>query len=152
MTEKATHVARAGRRSRSPLRRAAGDPTLRIMKTAKLPGPDHPITIAPAKAHVVVRAGGKVIADTREALALKEATYAVVYYVPIKDVDMKLLERTDHHTYCPYKGDASYYSISAGGENSINAVWRYEAPYPAVDAIAEHVAFYPQRVDTIEVT
>jgi len=84
------------------------------------------------------------------ALTLREAKYPAVQYVPRKDVDMTLLERTDHLTYCPYKGDCAYYSVPAGGERSINAVWTYEEPYAAVSAIKDHVAFYPDRVDAIE--
>jgi len=116
----------------------------------KLPGPDHPITIERNPARVIVTVAGRVIADTREALALREATYPAVQYVPRKDVDMSLLERTDHATYCPYKGDCAYYSIPAGGERSVNAVWTYEAPYASVDAIKDHLGFYPNRVDSIE--
>ena len=123
------------------------------MSTAKpirIPGPDHPITIEPSGARVVVKVGGKVIADSRGALSLQEATYPAVLYIPRKDVDMKQLERTDHATYCPFKGDCAYYSIPAGGERSVNAVWTYEAPYEAVAAIKDHLAFYPNRVDAIE--
>jgi uncharacterized protein (DUF427 family) len=94
---------------------------------------------------------GKRVADTREALTLKEAAYPPVVYVPRKDVDMRQLQRTSHQTYCPYKGECSYYSISAGGERSVNAVWSYEAPYAAVAEIRDHLAFYPDRVDAIEV-
>jgi len=119
-------------------------------KTIKVPGPDHPITIERNARRVVVKVAGCVVADTREALTLREASYPAVQYVPRKDVDMTLLERTDHVTYCPYKGDCAYYSVSAGGERSINAVWTYEEPYAAVAAIKDHVAFYPDRVDTIE--
>jgi uncharacterized protein (DUF427 family) len=119
-------------------------------KTMKIPGLDHPISIGANPSRVVVTVGGKVIADTRDALTLREARYPAVQYVPRKDVDMSLLERTDHATYCPYKGDCAYYSIPAGGERSINAVWTYETPYAAVAAIKEHVAFYPDRVDAIE--
>ena len=116
----------------------------------KLPGPDHPITIAPAPGRVVVRLGGKVIADTKRALNLREASYPGVKYIPRQDVDMSLLERTDHATYCPYKGDASYFSLPIGGERSRNAVWSYEQPYAAVAEIRDHLAFYPDRVDAIE--
>jgi uncharacterized protein (DUF427 family) len=119
-------------------------------KPVRIPGPDHPITITPAPGRVVVKAGGRVIADTRDALMLKEASYPGVKYVPRKDVDMSLLARTDHQTYCPYKGDCSYYSIPLGGERARNAVWTYETPYPAVAAIKDHLAFYPDRVDAIE--
>ena len=116
----------------------------------RIPGPDHPITLTPNPARVLIRAGGALIADTREALMLKEAAYPAVHYIPRKDVDMKLLRRTDHTTYCPYKGDCSYYSIPAGGERSINAVWSYESPYPSVAQIKDYLAFYPNRVDAIE--
>jgi uncharacterized protein (DUF427 family) len=120
-------------------------------KTIKQPGPDHPITIAPNPARVVVTVAGKVVADSRKALTLQEASYPGVQYIPREDVDMTLLQRTDHSTYCPYKGDCGYYSIPVGGERSANAVWTYEAPYEAVAAIKGHVAFYPNRVDSIEV-
>jgi uncharacterized protein (DUF427 family) len=115
----------------------------------KIPGPDHPISIEPSGRRIVISVAGRVIADSRAALALKEATYPVVHYVPRKDVDMSLLQRTAHTTYCPYKGDCSYYSIPAGGEKSTNAVWSYEAPYPSVAAIKDHLAFYRDRIDTI---
>jgi uncharacterized protein (DUF427 family) len=120
-------------------------------KPMKIPGPDHPITITPRKGRVAVTVNGKRIADTRDALTLKEAAYPPVQYVPRKDVDMTQLQRTTHQTYCPYKGDCAYYSIPAGGERSINAVWTYETPYPGVSAIREYLAFYPDRVDTIQV-
>jgi uncharacterized protein (DUF427 family) len=116
----------------------------------KLPGPDHPITIEPNPARVVVSVAGRVIADTRSALTLREASYPAVQYVPRTDVDLSLLGRTSHATYCPYKGDAAYYSIPVGGERSVDAVWTYEAPYDAVAAIRDHLAFYPDRVDAIE--
>ena len=114
-------------------------------KSTKLPGPDHPISIRPNPARVTVSVAGRTIADTRSALTLTEASYAAVQYIPRKDVDMTLLERTDHHTYCPYKGDCAYYSIPLGGDRSVNAVWTYEAPYAAVAAIKDHVAFYPHE-------
>ena len=117
----------------------------------KIPGPDHPITITPTAGRVVVTVAGKVVADTRKALTLKEASYPAVQYIPRADVDMSLLTRSDHKTYCLYKGDASYYSIPAGGERADNAVWTYEDAYPAVTAIKGHLAFYPDRVDAIEI-
>ena len=118
-------------------------------RQVKLPGPDHPISIQPNPARVVVSVAGRVMADTRNALTLREASYPPVEYIPRKDVDFSELERTDHATYCPYKGDCSYYHIPAGGKKSVNAVWSYEDPFPAVDQIREHVAFYPDRVDEI---
>jgi len=121
-------------------------------KPRKIPGPDHPITIEPNPARVVVKAGGRVIADTRAALTLREASYPPVPYIPRRDVDMSLLERTTHATYCPYKGDCAYYSIPIGGQRSLNAVWTYEAPFAAVEEIRDHLAFYPDRVDAVEET
>jgi uncharacterized protein (DUF427 family) len=118
-------------------------------KQIKNPGPDHPISIQHNRARVVVSVAGRVLADTRNALALREADYPVVQYIPREDVDLTQLERTDHATYCPYKGDCSYYSIPAGGEKSVNAVWTYEDPYPAVAQIKRHIAFYPDKVDEI---
>ena len=118
-------------------------------KPMKIPGPDHPISIDPNPSRVVVTLGGKVIADTRDALTLREASYPAVQYIPRRDVDMAALTRSEHTTYCPYKGVASYYSIPAGGNRSLNAVWTYETPFEAVAQIENYVAFYPDRVDEI---
>ncbi|GAA4262681.1 DUF427 domain-containing protein [Dactylosporangium darangshiense] len=117
-----------------------------------IPGPDHPITVAPADARVVVRAGERVLADTTDALALQESTYPVVYYVPLADVDQSLLQRTEHSTYCPYKGDASYYSVVTPEETLDNAVWSYEEPYAAVAPIAKRVAFYTNKLEVTVVS
>ncbi|AXF04547.1 DUF427 domain-containing protein [Paraburkholderia hospita] len=119
-------------------------------RSVKVPGPDHPITIERNPSRVVVTVAGRIIADTRNALTLREAHYPPVYYIPRKDVDIALLERTEHSTYCPYKGDAAYFSIPSGGEHAINAIWTYESPYTAVEPIREHLAFYSDRVDSIE--
>ena len=119
-------------------------------RSIKIPGPDHPITIERNTHRVIVKIVGHVVADTRHALTLKEASYPAVQYIPRNDVDMALLKRTDHSTYCPYKGECSYFSIPTGGERAINAVWTYEHPYEAVALIKDHVAFYPDRVDVIE--
>jgi uncharacterized protein (DUF427 family) len=118
-------------------------------KQVKLPGRDHPISIQANPARVVVSVAGRVIADTHNALTLREADYPSVHYIPAKDVDFSQLEPTDHATYCPFKGDCSYYSIPAGGKKSVNAAWSYQEPFPAVEQIKEHVAFYPDRVDEI---
>jgi uncharacterized protein (DUF427 family) len=115
----------------------------------KIPGPDHPIEIHRNSSRVVVTVGGEIIANTLEALTLSEAGYAPVQYIPRRDVDMATLVRTDHTTYCPYKGEASYFSIPIGGERSTNAVWTYETPFTAMAEIKEYVAFYPDRVDEI---
>ena len=115
------------------------------------PGPNHPITVTPTEGRVVVTLGGQIIADSRNALTLQESTYPAVQYVPVADVDAALLERSTTESYCPFKGDASYYSIVAEGAKAVDAVWEYRDPYDAVAAIKDHVAFYPDRVDAIEV-
>ena len=117
----------------------------------KLPGPDHPITIKPAPERVRVTFNGKVVADTRRALVLQEASYKPVFYIPRDDAQMALFARTSHSTHCPYKGDASYYTIKAGDRASENAIWSYETPFPAMKEIEGRLAFYPNRVDKIEV-
>ena len=119
-------------------------------KAIKSPGPDHPISIEANPSRVVVMVGGQIIADTRDALTLREASYPPVQYIPRRDVDMTALTRSEHTTYCPYKGDASYYSIPSGGNRSVNAVWTYESPFAAMAKIKDYVAFYPDRVDKIE--
>lgn len=116
----------------------------------KFPGPDHPITVTPNPNRVVVTAAGKVIAATRDALTLREADYPPITYIPRTDTDMTALSRTDHVSQCPYKGEASYYSIPAGGVRSTNAVWSYEDPYPNFTMIRDYLAFFPDRIDAIE--
>jgi uncharacterized protein (DUF427 family) len=116
----------------------------------KLPGPDHPITIAPNGNRVRVTFAGHVVADTTHALTLKEESYKPVFYIPRTDADMSLLTSTDNRTHCPYKGDASYFTIAAHGRSAENAVWSYEQPFPAMAEIKEYLAFYPNRVDAIE--
>lgn len=117
----------------------------------KQPGPDHPISIDPAGTRVRVRFGNRIVADTTQALLLREAHYPGVYYIPRADADMSLLRRTAHVSHCPYKGDANYFTIVANGRSTDNAAWSYERPYPAVAAIEEYLAFYPSRVDAIEI-
>jgi uncharacterized protein (DUF427 family) len=116
-------------------------------RSVKIPGPDHPIAIEATAGRVIVTVAGETIADSRNALTLIEANYS-----PGGDVDMTKLAATDHSTYCPYKGDCSYFSIIAGGERSVNAVWTYESPFPAVQQIENYLAFYTERVDSIGVT
>jgi uncharacterized protein (DUF427 family) len=116
----------------------------------KTPGPDHPIIIARNPNKVRVTLGGKVIAETTRALSLKEASYPPVQYIPREDVRMELLQRSEHSSHCPYKGDAAYFNIEAGGRKAANAVWTYERPFPGVDEIGAYLAFYPDRVDAIE--
>ena len=118
-------------------------------KQVKLPGPEHPISVQRNPARVVVSVAGRVVADTRNALTLHDAAYLPVQYIPSEDVDFSQLERTDHVSYCPYKGDCNYYNVPAGGKKSVNAVWSYEDPFAAVAQIKGHVAFYPGRVDEI---
>jgi len=113
----------------------------------KVPGPDHPITITPTAGRVVVSVGGRVLADTAEALTFQEAGYRPVQYVPRADVDMTRLERGPQSTYCPYKGDCAYFSIPEAGARGEAAVWTYEAPFEAVAAIADYLAFYADRVE-----
>ena len=120
-------------------------------KEVKIPGPDHPITISPAEGKVRVTIAGRIVAESSRALRLEENGYPPVYYLPRDDADMSLLVRTEHYTYCPYRGDCAYYSIPSGGTNSENAVWTYEEPYEAVSSIKQYLAFYPSRVDGIEV-
>ena len=119
-------------------------------RTPRLPDRDHPITIERNPRRVVVSLTGRIVADTRAALTLREAAYPAVQYIPRRDVDMSLLRQTDHRTYCPYKGECTYYSIPLGGTRSANAVWTYEVPFAAVTEIKDHLAFYPDRVDAIE--
>ena len=121
-------------------------------RAERIPGPDHPISIAPSNRRMVVKVAGQVVADSRRALSLQEASYPAVLYIPRADVDMSKLQRTEHMTYCPYKGDCSYYSIPSGGDKAVNAVWTYEKPYASVSSIKEYLAFYSSRVDSIEET
>lgn len=116
----------------------------------KIPGPDHPITVERNPNRVVVRFGGRIVADTSHALTLREANYPPVHYIPRADAAMALFERTAHSTHCPFKGDASYFDLRVDGAHARNAVWSYEDPFDAVAEIAGHLAFYPDRVDGIE--
>lgn len=118
----------------------------------KLPGPEHPIAIAANHNRVRVVFAGRVIADSTRALTLTEAGYRPVHYFPRGDANMSLLKPTSHATHCPYKGDASYFTIEADGRNADNAVWCYERPFPAMAEIAGCLAFYHNRVDKIEET
>ena len=115
-----------------------------------LPGPRHPITVDAASVWVVGRVAGQVIADTRWALTLREADHPTVHYIPREDVDMTLLRRTSQESYCPFKGGAAYYSIPLAGEGGLDAVWTYEEPYEAVSAIKNHLAFYTNRMASVE--
>ncbi len=121
-----------------------------MQKLVKTPDATHPISIERNPNRVRVVVGGRLVAETNAALTLREAAYPAVQYVPRGDVDMSLLQRSEHHSYCPYKGDAAYYSIALGGERAVNAVWTYEHPYDAVMEIKDHLAFYPDRIDAIE--
>lgn len=110
------------------------------------PGPDHPITVTPTSGRVVARVGGTVVAQSSAALTLQESNYPAVQYVPLADVDPAILQRTATTTWCPYKGEASYYSLTVDGSELTDAVWTYEDASPAVGQITGHVAFYPDRV------
>jgi len=111
------------------------------------PGPKHPITVEPTAGRVLVRAGGRTVADSTNALTLRESTYPPVQYIPLGDIDRALLRRTDSKTYCPFKGDAGYYSVVTPDAEITDAGWTYEQPYPAVQDIAGYVAFYPNKVE-----
>ena len=114
------------------------------------PTEQHPITINPTGRHVSVRVNGELVADTDNALTLQESTYAAVQYIPLSDVNRNLLRPTDTATYCPYKGDASYFSVvTSAGATIDDVIWTYEQPYEAVAAIAGHVAFYPDKAELI---
>jgi uncharacterized protein (DUF427 family) len=116
-------------------------------RSHKTPGPDHPITLERSSAHVIVRSGAVVIAETSRALEMREASYPVVLYVPIGDVDQRLLRQSEQHSWCPYKGEASYYDVAEGDGTDLTAsVWYYDDPFPAVAEIQGHVAFYADRV------
>ena len=114
------------------------------------PGPDHPITVEPNPNRVTVTRSGRTIASSEQALTLREANYPAAQYIPFEDVDASLLQASEHSTYCPYKGDANYYSVVIDGDTSENTVWQYGSPYEAVGPIAGHVAFYPDRVQISE--
>jgi uncharacterized protein (DUF427 family) len=119
-----------------------------MTRTVKIPDATHPITIRPTEAHVTVRLGGSVVAETDRALSLAEASYPVVQYIPLEDVDQSLLERTTTQTYCPYKGDASYYTVQLpDGSTEADVIWTYEHPYPSVAEIGGHLAFYGNRAE-----
>ncbi|WP_375483320.1 DUF427 domain-containing protein [uncultured Mycobacterium sp.] len=112
------------------------------------PSTEHPITIEPTRGRVQVRVNGQIVADTQAALTLQEATLPAVQYIPMRDVVQEVLTRTDTKTYCPFKGEASYYSVTTGAGDTVDdAIWTYEEPYPAVAAIAGHVAFYPDKAE-----
>jgi len=110
----------------------------------------HAIVIETNPNHVKVTFNGKLIADTQKALVLREGKLPPVLYLPREDVDMALLQRTDHSTHCPFKGDAVYYTIKADGKSAENAVWTYESPIPAVAEIKDHFAFYKEKVDAVD--
>jgi uncharacterized protein (DUF427 family) len=119
-----------------------------MTRTIKIPDATHPITIRPTGSHVTVRLGGSVVAETDHALSLAEASYPVVQYIPLGDVDQSLLDRTTTQTYCPYKGDASYYTVQTpDGRTEADVIWTYEHPFPSVADIAGHVAFYGNRAE-----
>ena len=113
------------------------------------PTAEHPITVTPTGRHVVVRVGGEVVAETDGALTLQESTYPAVQYVPVADVVATALQRSDATTYCPYKGEAKYYHLTVAGTTLDDAIWTYEQPYPAVAAIAGHLAFYADKADVV---
>ena len=118
-------------------------------KVVKLPGPAHPITTEANPARVVVRARGRVIADSTQSLTLREASYPAVRYIPRADVDMAALTRSTHASYCPYKGEATYFSVEGSDGLIADVAWSYEDPFPSMAGIRGHLAFSPDRVDSI---
>jgi uncharacterized protein (DUF427 family) len=120
-----------------------------MTREIKIPGPEHPITVKPTPGRVVVGVNGVIIADTTAALTLQESTYPAVQYVPLADVKPELLQRTETSTYCPFKGDASYYSLTLPDGELTDVIWTYEQPHEAVSAIAGHAAFYTDRVEMV---
>lgn len=121
-----------------------------MSKSVLMPDESHPITIERHPGRVTISAAGRTVARTDAALTLREAKLPPVHYIPRADVDMPLLTRSEHHTHCPYKGDASYYNVPALGDQGPNAVWTYEHPHPSVAEIKGHLAFYPDRVEIEE--
>ncbi|HLZ75059.1 DUF427 domain-containing protein [Phenylobacterium sp.] len=117
----------------------------------KLPGPDHPITLTPSAKRWRAKFAGHVIADSADAIVLQEADYPPVVYFPRSDVEMGFMSRTARSTHCPYKGDASYYTVLMDGQFAENSVWTYELPYPAMEAIAERLAFYTDKIEVYAV-
>ena len=130
---------------------------MRVMTLSdnKSPGfqrkPDYPLEIAPADKSVRVTLGGEVIAESNDAFVMTESNYGPAYYIPMGDVRLDLMEKTDHSSHCPFKGDASYWTINAGGQTAENAVWSYETPFDEVALIRETMSFYTTKVDAIEV-
>lgn len=127
------------------------------MKGGRLPNSDHPISVEPSEARVVVRIGGTILADTQKALLLREATLPPVYYIPREDVTMGELVTSQTHTHCPYKGDASYFSAVGGAAGDVgwsvkDVAWSYEDPFDHIRTIKDFLSFYPDRVDAIEAT
>jgi uncharacterized protein (DUF427 family) len=115
------------------------------------PSATHPITVTPTGKRVTVRVNGELVADTTDAVTLQESTYPAVQYIPLADVVQSTLSRSDTSTYCPFKGDASYYHVTVGGDTVDDVIWFYEQPYPAVADIAGRVAFYADKADVVVV-
>ena len=115
------------------------------------PQPNHAVSIDPDHATVTVRTAGRAIAQTRQALVLRETGHQPVHYIPRRDVDQNVLERSDRVTHCPFKGDAAHFHLRLGEQIVENGAWSYESPYAAVSRIKDHVAFYPGKSEAIEV-
>lgn len=113
--------------------------------------PNHVVATAPFDGAVRIEFGGETIAETRRALSLEETNHPTAFYIPRDDVRMDLATQTDHATYCPFKGEASYYSFKVGDAEAVNAAWSYEAPYDECADLKDYLAFYPARVDAVSV-
>ena len=109
--------------------------------------PDHTIDLKPCPKRIRTYLGDTCVADTTRALVMQEGPYPPVYYLPRDDVRMNLLAPTDHHTYCPFKGEARYWTVDTGGKTAENAVWGYDTPYDEMAALKDYVAFYWDRMD-----
>jgi len=116
----------------------------------RIPGPDHPIIVERHARRVRVVFNGRIVAESANALRLQEADYRPVFYILRDDADMRCFQPSTHKTYCPYKGEASHFTLAVEGKEARNAAWSYETPYPAVADICEYLAFYPSRVDAID--
>jgi uncharacterized protein (DUF427 family) len=118
-----------------------------VSSSAFAANPGHTITVTPHVGHVSVRFNGTVVAETDKALSLKEASYPPVFYIPFNDCSPGHFQKTSHQTKCPFKGTASYWTLSVDGKTAENAVWGYETPFDQVAEITGHVAFYPDKVE-----
>ncbi|MFF8814489.1 DUF427 domain-containing protein [Streptomyces pactum] len=110
-------------------------------------GRAHRVRVVPGTEHVRVEIAGRLVAESVRPLLVYETGLPVRYYLPAQDVDLSLFEPTTTHTVCPYKGTASYWSYTGGGEVRPDVVWSYRDPIPAVAALKDHLSFYDTVAD-----